>query len=355
MRLPRLPDFDLNISKPEYASQSGRQAGVQVFQGYLITLNNWENKIRDINVQNVALTETLRSMEDRAADILWSKCQEALSTNEEFDYGSYRERLERLCRSRGMFTATVTENMIKITCNIRRIGGDMQEYYEAVRLTRDALNIGVMPTEKGKGGRPKARGYVTASTLFYEKYYGAARLGRTILKEVRGELVDKTQQYVEGYRNVMSTREAFFTHVAPFWELLEFGILEVSDDVGGVSLVPASPTYFSMSATQEIEKLVNQNYQKKIQSLETRIREVLLSAEQLRQEITAKLDFLKKDTVRELVYKQLGNERRLKANVEKLETLISALTSGSNLPERYYLGKGVRIRTATLQKILEGL
>jgi len=353
---------------------------------YLKSLEKWYKNFLEADAQKYAENTALALVKEQYNNILWDRCEQALEINQEFNFPAYKSRLKKLCKHPRAFKITVDRGKISIYNNLDEIGGSLEEYHAAVKQTREVLDIGKMPTEYGGSGRAQSKKKNTASTFFYNNFYSAARLGKSvnIYDRTRGYRRNKTDYFIRGYWDVMSTRENFFVGIAPFWEIVNEGHVKFTDDVGGVSFVEAYPTLFVEKAIQQVKELYETVYKEKVLNFEDARKNSLLIYEQYKktlQDIIMELSRLRSSTtavvrksqniteralqakkllernariekIQILIEKALGEERLLKARSEKIIELAKTLVSGGQVKSRVYLGGGIQLRT---KRILEGL
>lgn len=274
---------------------------------------------------------------------------------------------------------------IKITIDLDRTAGTLDDYAQAVTRAREDLHIGP--------GRGVPMSPEMASYMWKEKYYGPAREGKEIPQPKRKERTSKrkersdkkdrreydTEKYIQAYARTMRLRASYFQKPAPFWMLINYGTTPLASDWGGTEYPNIPPQNFVERALKDMRKtytytLDDQNerikelrerkipLEKALRYIRYYIKKVELEVEKIEKRrgsrhlsSETRSAGTKEFTLQQV--KQALGERFGYADSTKILDIVNAMSQGEEVPERVSLskagsGRSVRMRTKQLYKIV---
>lgn len=201
--------------------------------------------------------------------ILRKHAERALTANIDLNYPSWRNHLLKKIVDDRLITVVTNPFLggstdraifngffVDIRTNITEILGSINDYADVVRLTRQELDYG------------NKVGGVLASYLWYNRLWQVGRGNLRLLRVSRKKNITKGKLYKDWgrdaklkqfYRDIMRTRLENMNEQAPYWVLLDQGILRYPASKGGIAKPEIIPTHFVTNAEKEISDYCN-NY-----------------------------------------------------------------------------------------------
>jgi len=222
-----------------------------------------QNALRDLGLTS-RVDEFLNSKKETFKDLLVNEAQEAFENNEDLKYPPWRAHLVKKLRKDGLIEIIPTPSPtgdrvlfeVNILDNLRRILGTIQDYTDAVKATRDRLEYGYKVSGK------------LATHLWYSRLWLPGRLGTDIemftkLKK-SGKLMPlrkkKKKGFASFYKTIMKVRLEEMSEMAPYWELLNAGAIDLPGNKGGYAKPAFAPSWFVLNAETSIKNFIESRF-----------------------------------------------------------------------------------------------
>lgn len=348
------------------------------------TVRYIDEQIEHVRSQIAEITEQLKTVNEQggqtgkpptfqeAAEILKEEALRAIEETKEFDLPIFRNGLITAIEKPETFEYTVDDlGIIRVRIHLDLTAGTRREYMQAVKTVREELKLGATTGKTKQKG--KTYGSDLASHMWREKYYGTAREGKVIepgKKKDGTPRTNRTPSFIAKYHKTIEMRVAAFTHLAPFWEIVDQGTAGGGEDDEGGEEGSGKPypvfqgRHFVDRAKARIEKLAfeggaagDSDISKKLHEANEELKEKLKYltdlAESYREQDATKV-------VTDVVQARMKIKEKFD-NVDdvKLEKLVNDLIAGIETREKVDIGisglpsnKRVRPRVKELQQLL---
>ena len=266
-------------------------------------------------------------------EILWSEIQVAIKVNREFDDEFFRTRL---------FAAAFHPDTIKIDIlsggnffvgiNLNEVAGSLRDYARGIERTRADLGI--------------ADFHELTNHFWQEKLYGPAREGKLVKARKQKEgskrkaksSAQRTKEAIGKYWKTMQMRMENSGKIAPFWEILDKGTVDLLSNKGGDAYPTNFPTNFTTKTILKIEELLSSSGGKGKKDVENininidNIRTLIASYLEILERITKLLKELNEESIIKKALERIKSYEE-RADPERLEEVIRAVQAGdlSNL------------------------
>lgn len=228
-------------------------------------MNDWVYQLERVDIGWAAGMEAVAELEEsgKHKEILKEEIRAATIINKEFAQSIFLDRLLGVAGFSGLYWMVSTgPQMTNVIILMDEVAGNLEEYARAVTAVR-AKNL------ENREGVPKAFASFLASPsmrshFWAEKFYGVAVEGKPLKTSKGKERPDKAEKYRQKYFNTIESRLALCESPAPFWELLDKGVLKMSSDIGGVPYPVAIPTNFVNKAIARIKNSIAQRVSNKM-------------------------------------------------------------------------------------------
>jgi prefoldin subunit 5 len=285
----------------------------------------------------------------KAPEILMKEINLAVKKNPEFNNPFFIDRLRKAAYTEGTFTIFQFKNSnLKVKLNLNETFGSLADYGNGIKKVREELGT--------------RTGADISSHFWSEKYYGAAREGKAV-KVRRGKgkdrkEVDQSAKFAWKYWNTMRRRMDAAGRIAPFWELLDKGMMPIPNAKrkGGEGI--AYPINEATDFTGKTQRKIKEFFESQVTQTVANKGFDVVEAKKTLAELKKALAFIDKqiekvnelalDPGAELVIR-LGDDIKRADNV-KVQRLEDALRNKEKIGSRIRLGGGVRIRTIQMQK-----
>jgi hypothetical protein len=285
------------------------------------------DKTKNESFLNEVFLLTIDNMQDKAKEILKKHAQNARSQSVEYGrLGLFREQLLEAIDSDKIFTYKLIGKTVKVQIDLWRSAGRLDEYAKAVISARAALDI----------SRNKKRHNPEMASNYWMKNVFLAETGTRYLKTIR-------------------ERSSNFVNFAPWWNLLDKGNANVrmASDWGGTPYPVNPPTYFIENSKIEIQKVLQNRFNIKIEQQKAKINEKIKKLRKrydrlikLADELTLALDneslFEQKRRVAEDIL--MNRVAEFEYNPVRIHELATKIARGDEISLRVYLGSDLRVR-----------
>lgn len=183
-----------------------------------------------------------------ASDILQASILEAIRTNHEYDWPLYRRALFLAAKDKEAFKVynlggTGFNTRLSFTVNFDKSAGRLEAWARGVKLTRRDLEVKV----PRKGSKKRE-----VSALQASRAWGGIFGSRNSDPQGR-------------FAKTIKSRLSYSGRTAPFWQLLDKGIVPMPSDRGGYPTPKGTPTHF-IQRTQEAMEGYTKNILKDFQA-----------------------------------------------------------------------------------------
>jgi hypothetical protein len=335
--------------------------------------------LKKVDINMAAAIDAKSEILTKAPSILTEEISKAVEQSTEFMYPTFINRLFRIPENTEVFALSINyDGTLYASLLMNQVAGSLEEYAKAVDLVRTE--------NRSNSNIPKQLKNIFAdanlrSHFWAEKIYSVGREGRTLQSSKGKENSAKSALYKQKYIDTMESRLSKCPSMAPFWELLDKGAIEMSSDIGGTPYPFNTPTNFvqktinrlkdlflvisatnraAISLVIERKQVEARNYSDQLLKLSSKVSEVILQnteyqniEKSITKEETKRLEIVSIET------QQLGTrllESNKKFDAFRLDKLISDITNGIELETksrgRISIG-GTRIYTKRLVKRIQ--
>ena len=283
-------------------------------------------RVASMEAANAAFESALIVTRDIAPTIYANNVRRAASESIEYDFDSFLQPLLAVGMEEDLYSIVPTGNgwdkSISVNLEMNQVAGDLDDYASAVESTRESMGV--------KEGRdPEKASYIW-----------------------------KTRIYGKGiYYEIIKTRLAHSTSLAPFWSLLNDGSANVSmsSDIGGTPYPSRGAHRFVNKAEEEIRKYFYLNFSlSKYRYYKDRemVEQAVFDAEYTLNELQSDVEGLaaNSDDMRRFA-NELGVDVA-ELNKETIVNLARRIKNGEVLSQAQYRIGGARVRVGRLTTLL---
>ena len=299
--------------------------------------------------EKVSSGDALENTLLEAPKLLMKEINLAVKKNPEFNNPFFIDKLRVAAFDERTITIIQFKNgNIKVKLNLNETAGSLSDYGNGIKKVRQEL-----------GTKSSAD---ISSHFWSEKYYGAAREGRAV-KVMRGrgknrKQVDQSAKFTWAYWNTMRQRMKAAGKVAPFWELLDKGMMPIPNASRKGGEGTAYPVNEATDFTGKAQRKIKEYYESQVTQVVANKGFDIVAARKTLSELEKAMAFIDKllievnekslDVGAELVIR-IGDNIK-KADSTKVQNLEMALKNKEKVGSRIRLGGGVRVRTIQMQK-----